>query len=112
MNVKEYTPEQIDEVAAALKQVVSVPPQLLYKAAQKARADFILDNMGIELKGPDTTPPVDFNRKKWERRVEALNVRAAICHYLVEILIRSGRAELDNEDTANIIMAMQAGMFK
>lgn len=86
--------QAIDDVAKALKQVLSVKPQLLYKAAGKCYADYFLDRIKYELENRPMT-------------AEAMLIRGAICQLIASTLIRSGRAHLDDEDVANMVFAAQ-----
>lgn len=84
-----YTPEDIDNVAKALRQVVSVNPQLLYKAAQQVYVDLTLDILNEDCQ---ETP----NRK----RRDAFTFRCSLCLWISRLLLQSGRAQMDGDDMA------------
>lgn len=90
----EQNEQAIADVAKALKQVLSVDPQLLYKASAQLYAEYFLDRIGAEL---DNKP----------KKAEAMLVRGALCQIIAQTLIKSGRAHLDDQDVANIAMYLQ-----
>lgn len=90
------TPEAVDEVAKALKQVLMVSPQLLFEASKKVGADIMLDGLRNEIKGA--------SKEKLMRD----HIRSAICMSISRLLIQSGLADLTDEDVANMAMALRS----
>ena len=86
--------EAIENISKALKQVLSVDPQLLYKAAMGVAADCIIERMGAELSNKP-------------QKAEKLLVRGALAQQIGHTLLRTGRAHLDDQDVANIATYLQ-----
>ena len=85
----------VADVAAALKQVLSVSPQLLYEASTKLGSELMVDTMRAELTG---------ERKQLER----LKYRASICLMLSRVLVQSGRASLTSDDMAAMSLYLRS----
>ena len=92
--MSEQREKDIDDIAKALRQVVSCNPQLLFRATAKCYGDLFLDAIKAE-----------FEHKP--KLVDALRFRAALCHMLGGALIRSGRASLEDSDFSNMALVMQ-----
>ena len=86
--------KDIDDIAKALRQVVSCNPQLLFRAAQKCSGDLFFDSIKADIEGKP-------------KLLDALRFRAALCQAIGGILIRSGRAQLEDSDLAAMSAVMQ-----
>ena len=84
----------IDQIAKALRQVVSCNPQLLFRAAMKVSSDLFFDSVKADFEGKPA-------------KVDAYRFRAALCQLIGGTLIRSGRAELEMDDVANMALVMR-----
>lgn len=93
---KQYTEDEIKLVADALKQVVSVNPQLLYKAAQQVSANCSLEAI-----------QESFQEQPNKQKYEKIMYRASLCGWIANLLLRSGRAQLDADDLANVAFYAQ-----
>ena len=89
MNDQQFSDEAINDVAAALKQLLSVDPQLLFKAAGKVGSEFMLDSLKVGAQGK-------------EKAEQTYQFRGGLCLALSRILLNSGRAHLDAQDMGAI----------
>ena len=87
--------QAVSDVAAALKQVLSVSPQLLYEASVSLGSELAIESMRVELSGESA------------RQVDRLRYRVSVCLMLSRLLVQSGRASLTNSDVAAMSMYMQ-----
>jgi hypothetical protein len=92
--------QAVTDVAAALLQVLSVSPQLLYEASTKLGSTLMVDAIRAEL-----TP--DENGKAQVKLVDRIKYRASICLMLSRVLVQSGRASLTADDVGAIIDVLQ-----
>lgn len=95
---KQYSNEDVKQVADVLKQLVSCNPQLLFRAAQELSTELSIECIQEQLQ---PTP----NKK----RLSKLQFRAGLCMALGKILLNSGQARLSQEDL--IAIAQLAPIF-
>ena len=94
--------QAVAEVADALKQVLSVNPQLLYEAAAKVGAETMLEAIRVELE------PV-FYEKAQARKLERIRLRGGLCMWLTRTLVQSGHAHLTEDETNAMLAYMNLG---
>jgi len=88
--MNEHPDEQaINEIADALKQVLAVKPQLLFKALEKCGSAYMLDCIQAELQNK-------------EKLASVYRYRGGMCLGMTRLLLQSGRAQLDTDDVTNI----------
>lgn len=88
----------VEDIASALKQVVSVNPQLLYEAAVKVYSELAIDSITAELREGAT-----------EKSVFRARLRAGLCQWLATTLLRGGHATMTGEQVANAIAFASLG---
>ncbi len=83
--------QAIEEIAKALKQVLSVDPQLLFEATKQVGSAAILEGLQAGLTGAS------------DKKLRSIARRTAICVTIVQELLASGSAQLSASELANAI---------
>lgn len=94
MNEQDTRQADIDQIAKALRQVISCNPQLLFRASMKVSSDLFFDSVKADFEGS-------------AKKVDAYRFRAALCQLIGRTLIRSGRAQLEGDDISAVALVMQ-----
>jgi hypothetical protein len=99
--------QAVNEVADALKQVLSVNPQLLYEAAVKVGTDTMIEAIQVELE-----PVLLEYEKAHARKLGRIQLRGGLCMWLTRTLVQGGHAHLTEGDTNAMIAFLNLGAKK